>query len=150
MHHGGVNAKAMREHLVQQGFDPAVAAEAVQIWRSAPRLAEAHDPFKFRRDLGLPDDPRAMLLDELDRLIAYHDSLCERFDQTLARLCDVTGQVQTAMREHGSKVAGDLQGTDAAPLLEAWTEASTEYDRCHREIEAVAAYAEPLLEDEEV
>jgi hypothetical protein len=72
-----VSSEAMREHLVQQGFDPAVAAEAVQVWQSRPRLAEARDPFRFRRDLGLPDDPRAMLLDELDRLIAYHDSLCE-------------------------------------------------------------------------
>jgi hypothetical protein len=118
------------------------------VWRSAPILAEAHDPFRFRRDLGLPDDPRAMFLDELDELIAYHDSLCERFDEALARLAEVGAQIAAAMREHGSEVAGDLRGTDAAPLLEAWTEASAESDRWRRELEAVAAYAEPLLGDE--
>jgi hypothetical protein len=149
MQHGGVSPEAMREHLVQQGFDPAVAAEAVQMWQSAPSRPGAHDPFGFRRDLGLPDDPRAMFLDELDRLIAYHDSLCERFDDVLARLGDVSDQIQARMREHGSEVAGDLRATDDAPLLEAWTEAFAECDRYQREIEAVAAYAEPLLEEQE-
>jgi hypothetical protein len=86
MQHGGVSSDAMREHLVQQGFDPAVVAEAVRMWQSRPSLAGAHDQFRFRRDLGLPDDPRAMFLDELDELIAYHDSLCERYDEALTRL----------------------------------------------------------------
>jgi hypothetical protein len=149
MQHGGVSSEAMREHLVQQGFDPAVAAEAVQLWQSRPRLAEAHNPFRFRRDLGLPDDPRAMSLDEFDRLIAYHDSLGERFDDALARLEDVTDQIQARTREHRSEVAGDLRATDAAPLLEAWTDAFAECDRCQREIDAVATYAEPLLEEQE-
>jgi hypothetical protein len=148
MQPSSVSSEAMREHLVQQRFDPAVAADAVELWQSLPRLAEAHDPFRFRRDLGLPDDPRAMFLDELDRLIAYHDSLSERFEDALARLKEMSDQIQAQMREHGSEVAGDLRATDAAPLLKAWTEAVAECDRCEREIEAVAAYAEPLLEDE--
>jgi hypothetical protein len=148
MQPGSVSSEAMREHLVQQGFDPAIAAEAVELWQSLGSPADAHDPFGFRRDLGLPDDPRAMSLDELDRLIAYHDSLGERFDQALARLGEVSAQIEAAMREHGSEVAGDLRGTEAAPLLEAWAEASAECDWCRREVEAVAAYAEPLLEDE--
>jgi hypothetical protein len=90
-----------------------------------------------------------MTLDDLDRLIAYHHSLGERFDEALARLEEVSDQIQARMREHRSEVAGDLRATDAAPLLEAWTDAFAECDRCQREIEAVAAYAEPLLEDQE-
>jgi hypothetical protein len=147
--HGDVSAKAMREHLVQQGFDPAVAAEAVQAWQGGPRLAVARDRLRFRRELRLPDDPTAMTVEELDRLIAYHDSLCERYDEALARLGEVSDQIEAAMSEHGSEVAGDLRGTGAAPLLEAWTEAGTECDRCRREIEAIGAYAEPLLEAED-
>jgi hypothetical protein len=149
MQHGGVSSEAMREHLVQQGFDPAIAAEAVQLWQSLGSPADAHDPFGLSRDLGLPDDPRAMSLDEMDQLIAYHDSLCERYDKALARLGGMSEQIEAAMREHGSKVAGDLRGTDAAPLLEAWAEASVECDWCRREVEAVAAYAEPLVEEQE-
>ena len=148
MQPGSVSPEAMHEHLVQQGFDPAIAAEAVVLWQSLDRPAAAHDPFGFRRELGLPDDPRAMSLDELDQLIAYHDSLGERFDQALTRLGEVSAQIEAAMRQHGSEVAGDLRGTDAAPLLEVWTEASAECDRWRRELEAVAAYAEPLLENE--
>jgi hypothetical protein len=144
-----VSSEAMHQHLVQQGFAPAVAAEAVRVWRSAPILAEAHDPFRFRRDLGLPDDPRAMFPDELDLLIAYHDSLCERFDDALARLDDMSDQIQARMREDRSEMAGELRGTDAAPLLEAWTDAFAECDRYHREIEAIATYAGPLLEEQE-
>jgi hypothetical protein len=148
MQRGGVSPEAMREHLVQQGFDPAIAAEAVQLWQSLGSPADAHDPFELSRDLGLPDDPRAMLLEELDELIAYHDWLGERFDQALARLEDVSAQIEAAMREHGSEVAGDLRETEAAPLLEAWTAASAECDWCRRELDAVAAYSEPLLKDE--
>jgi hypothetical protein len=147
--HGDVSSEAMREHLVQQGFDPALAAEAVQAWQGAPRLAGAHDPLRFHRELGLPDDPKAITVEELDRLIAYHDSLCERYDEALARLGEVSDGIEAAMREHGSEVAGDLRGTDAAPLLEAWTEAGAECSRFRSEIEAVGAYAEPLLESED-
>ena len=148
MQPGGVSPEAMREHLVQQGFDAEIAAEAVQLWQSLASPADTHDPFRFRLDHGLPEDPRAMSLDELDRLIAYHDSLGERFDEALARLGEVSAQIEAAMRKHGSEVAGDLRETDAAPLLETWTEASAECDWYRREIEAVAAYAEPLLDDE--
>ena len=146
---GDVSAQAMREHLVGQGFDPAVAAEAVQAWQGVPRLAVARDRLRFRRELCLPDDPTAMTAEELDRLIAYHDSLCKRYDEALARLGEVSDQIEAAMRDHGSEVAGDLRGTDAAPLLEAWTEAGAACDRCRREIEAVGAYAEPLLQAED-
>ena len=148
MQPASLTPEVMREHLVQQGFDRAIAAEAVQLWQSLASPADAHDPFGLSLDLDLPDDPRAMSLDELDRLIAYHNSLDERFDQALAQLGEVSAEIEVAMREHGSEVAGDLRGTDAAPLLEAWTEASAECDWCRREVEAVAAYAEPLLEDE--
>jgi hypothetical protein len=148
MQPGGLSSEAMREHLVEEGFDPAVAAEALELWQSRLRLTGADDPFRFRRDLGLSDDPKAMSPGQLDRLIGYHDSLCERFDQALARLDDVSDQIQAAMREHRTQLAGDLRGSDAAPLLEAWNEAFAECDRYHREIEAVASYAEPLLEDE--
>jgi hypothetical protein len=148
MQPASVSPEAMREHLVQQGFDPAIAAEAVELWQSLGGPTDTHDPVELSRDLGLPDDPRAMSLHELDRLIAYHDSLGERFDQALARLGEVSAQIEAAMRKHGSEVAGDLRETDAAPLLEAWTEASAECDWYRREIEAVAAYAEPLLDDE--
>jgi hypothetical protein len=147
--HGDVSSEAMLEHLVQQGLDPALAAEAVKAWESAPRLAGPHDSLRFHRELGLPDDPMAMTVAELDRLIAYHDSLGERYDEALARLGEVSDRIEAAMREHGSEVAGDLRGTDAAPLLEAWTEAGTECDRCRREIEAIGAYAEPLLQAED-
>jgi hypothetical protein len=148
MQPGSVSPEAMREHLVQQGFDAEIAAEAVQLWQSLASPADTHDPSRFRLDHGLPEDPGAMSLDELDRLIAYHDSLGERFDQALARLGEASAQIEAAMREHGSEVAGDLRETEAAPLLEAWTEASAECDWYRREIEAVAAYAEPLLDDE--
>jgi hypothetical protein len=149
MQHGGVSSEAMRDHLVRQGFDPAVAAEAVEAWQSTPSLSAAHDRSRFKRELDLPADPRAMTLKDLDRLIAYHDSLCERFDEALARLAEVSGQIEVAMRKHASEVAGDLRATDAAPLREAWTEASAECNWCRSEIEAVGAYAEPLLEAED-
>jgi hypothetical protein len=110
MQPASVSPEAMREHLVQQGFDPAIAAEAVELWQSLGSPADAHDSFGLSRDLGLPDDPRAMFLDELDELIAYHDSLCERFDEALARLAEVGAQIAAAMREHGSEVAGDREG----------------------------------------
>jgi hypothetical protein len=147
--HGSVSSEAMREHLVQQGFDPADAAQAVQVWRNRPSLAGAHDPFKFRLHLGLPDDSRAMILDELDDLIAYHDSLCKRYDEALTRLVAVSDQIEATLRDYGGEVVGDLRGIDAARLREAWTEASTECNWCRSEVEAIGAYAEPLLEDED-
>jgi hypothetical protein len=149
VHLGDVSARAMREHLVQQGFDPSVAVEAVHAWQGVPRLAVARDRLRFRRELRLPDDPTALTAEELDRLIAYHDSLCKRYDEALARLGEVSDRIEAAMREHGSEVAGDLRGTEAAPLLEAWTEAGGECDRCRHEIEAIGAYAEPLLQAED-
>lgn len=146
---GDVSSQAKRVHLVQHGFDPAGAAEAVQAGQGAPRLAGVHHHLRFHRELGLPDHPTAMTVEQLDRLIAYHDSLCERYDEALGRLAEVSDRIEAAMREHGSEVAGDLRATDAAPLLEAWTEAGAECDRCRREIEAIGAYAEPLLEPED-
>jgi hypothetical protein len=71
------------------------------------------------------------------------------FDNALVRLEEVSDQIQVRMREHRSELAGDLRAIDAAPLFEAWTDAFAECDWCHREIEAVATYAEPLLEEQE-
>ena len=147
--HGGFTSEQMREHLVQQGFDPAEAAQVAQVWTSRHSLGGGHNPFRFRRDLGLPDNPRAMTLDQLDQLIAYHDSLRKRHDAALDRLGAARAQIEAAMREHGSEMVGDLRGTDSAPLREAWAEASAECDWCQREMEAVSAYAEPLVEDGE-
>jgi hypothetical protein len=147
--HGGFTSEQMREHLVQQGVDPAEAAQAAHVWKSRHSLAGGHDPFRFRRDLGLPDDPKAMTLDQLDQLdqlIAYHDSLRKRYDAALDRVGAVRAQIEAAMREHGSEIVGDLRETDSAPIREAWAEASAECSWCQREVEAVGAYAEPLLE----
>lgn len=147
--HGGFTSERMREHLVQQGCDPAEAAQAAQVWKSRHSLGGAHDPFRFLRDLGLPDHPKAMTLDQLDQLLVYHDSLRKRHDAALDRLGAARAQIEAAMREHGSEMVGDLRGTDSAPLREAWAEASAECDWCQREMEAVSAYAEPLVEDGE-
>jgi hypothetical protein len=147
--HGGFTSEQMREHLVRQGVDPAEAAQAAQVWKSRHSLGGDHDPFRFRRDLGLPNDPKAMTLDQLDQLIAYHDSLRKRHDQALDRLAAMPTQIEAAMREHGSELVEDLRGTDSAPLREAWADASAECNWCQGEIEAVGAYAEPLLEEEE-
>jgi gamma-glutamyl:cysteine ligase YbdK (ATP-grasp superfamily) len=83
----------------------------------------------------------------LDRLIAYHESVCERYDQALARLDELWDRIEAAMREHGSEVMGGLRGTDAAPLLDDFAEAFAESNRYRREMEAVGAYAEPLLRE---
>jgi len=114
-------------------------------WVARHNMTGAHDPFRFRRELGLPDDPRAMTLDQLDQLIAYHESLRKRFDEAFARIAAVSEQIEAALREHGGEVVGDLRGTDAAALREEWIEAGAECDWCRREVEAVGAYAEPLL-----
>jgi hypothetical protein len=147
--HGGFTSEQMREHLVQHGFDPAEAAQVARVWTSRHSLGSGHDPFRFRRDLGLPDNPKAMTLDQLDQLIAYHDSLRNRHDTGLDRVAAAHAQIEAAIREHGSEMVGDLLATDTAPLREAWAQASTECDWCQREIEAVGAYAEPLLEQGE-
>ena len=136
----------MREHLVEQGLDP---AEAVQVWESRHSLAPAQDACRFRRDLDLPNDARALTMDQLDQLIAYHDSLRERSDEAVDRLDELRDKRDVAQRAYGSEVVADLRRTDAAPLREAWTEASAECNWCRRELEAVGAYTEPLLEEEE-
>ena len=146
--HGVFSSAAMIDHLVQQGFDRAEAAQAVQVWKRRHSPAAAHDPFRFRRELGLPDDPKTITLDQLDELIAYHDALSERYELARKRLSAVSEQIVAAMREHGSNVVADLQDTDAAPLRNAWTEALADYNWCGREIKAIAAYSEPLDEEE--
>ena len=98
--------------------------------------------------LGLPDDPTAMNLEELDRLIAYHDALHTRYEEAVTRLDAVRDQIEATLREHGGEVVGDLRGTAAAPLHATWIDALAEYTSCRREVEAIGAYAEPLLEAE--
>jgi hypothetical protein len=107
------------------------------------------DAFRFRRVLDLPDDATAMTLEQLDRLIGYHDELRARHDAALVRLNAVRDQIEAALAEHGGDVLGDLRETDAAPLIDSWAEASVEYNRCCREIEAVGAYAASLDQEEE-
>jgi hypothetical protein len=63
-------------------------------WKSRHSLGGDHDPDRFRRDLGLPDDPEGMTLDQLDQLIAYHQSLCERYDAALDRVIAVREQIE--------------------------------------------------------
>jgi hypothetical protein len=146
---GGYSSAAMRERLVQQGLGPMKTAErAPQVWGICHSLAAGHDPDRFRSCLGLPDDPTAMTLEQLDELIAYHDALDIRYTEAVARLGSVRDQIQAAMREYGAQAVGDLRGTDAAPLRAAWTDAFPEYNWCCREIEAIGVYAE-RLEDED-
>ena len=139
--HGGFTSAAMREHGGEEVGDQRGTV-------AAPHRG-AHDPFGFRHALGLPDDPTAMTLEQLDRLIAYHDALRTRYEEALTRLDAVRDQIEAAMREHGGEVVGDLRGTVAAPLRGAWIEALAEYTRCRREVEAIGAYAEPLQVDQE-
>lgn len=147
--HGGHSSAATRERLVQTGLGPTKTAErAPQVWGICHSVAAGHDPDRFRSGLGLPDDPTAMTLEQLDQLIAYHDALGIRYDDAVARLGAVRDQIEAAMREYGAQVVGDLRGTDAAPLRAAWIDALPEYNWCCREIEAVGVYAE-RLEDEE-
>jgi hypothetical protein len=103
----------MREQLVQQGVEPAEAAQAAQVWKSRHSLGGGHDPFRFRRDFGLPDDPKAMTLDQLGQLIAYHDSLRKRHDQAIDRLAAMRTQIEAAMREHGSELVEEYEGPTA-------------------------------------
>ena len=106
------------------------------------------DAFRFRRVLDLPEDATAMTLEQLDQLIGYHDELQERHHAALARLNAVRDQIGAALAEHGADVLGDLRGTAAAPLIDSWAEASVEYNRCCREIEAVGIYAASLDEED--
>jgi hypothetical protein len=126
MQHGGVTSAAMGAQLVVQGSDPIRAAQA----------------------LGLPDDPTALTLGQLDQLIAYYDALSDLYDEALTRLNALRDQTEAALLEYGGEVLGDLQGTAAAPLCRALTEAYAEYHSCCRELEAIAAYVK-LLDDEE-
>jgi hypothetical protein len=81
-------------------------------------------------------------------LIAYDDALSDLYDEALTRLNALRDQIEAALREYGGEVLGDLQGTAAAPLRRALTEAYAEYHSCCRALEAIAAYVK-LLDDEE-
>ena len=95
--------------------------------------------------LDLPEDARAMTLEQLDELIAYYDELSTRYDEALTRLDAVRDQTRAAARD--SEMLGSLGEINAARR---WTEAFAEYSWCRDEIEAIAAYAEPLNVDAEV
>jgi hypothetical protein len=131
---GGFTSAATHERVGQPGFNTPAAD---------------HDAFGFRDALDLPDDPTAMTLEELDRLIAYHDALSTRYEEAVTRLDAVRDQIEATMREQGGEVVGDLRGTAAAPLHATWIEALAEYTRCRLEVEAIGAYAEPLQVGEE-
>jgi hypothetical protein len=142
--HRGFNSAAMRERGIQPGSDRMEPVDVFKARDSRAVPAGAHDAFGFRHALDLPEDPTAMTLDELDRLIAYHDALRTRYEEAVTRLDAVRDQIEATMREHGGEVVGDLRGTAAAPLHATWIEALAEYTRCRGEIEAIGAYAEPL------
>ena len=147
--HRGSTSAAMRERVVQPGFDPTEPVRVFKARDSRPLSAGAHDAFGFRHVLDLPDDPTAMTLEELDRLIAYHDALRTRYEEAVTRLDAVRDQIEATMREHGRELVGDLRGTAAAPLHATWIEALAEYTSCRGEVEAIGAYAEPLQEDQD-
>jgi hypothetical protein len=113
--------------------------------RSRRGLPVDHDPCRFRRDLGLPDDPKAMTLDQLDQLIAYHESLRERYDAALDRVAQVREQIEATASARERDTVGRLPRTDRSPLFEAWAGASAECVWCQAEVQAIGAYAEPLL-----
>jgi hypothetical protein len=98
----------------------------------------------FADALGLPDDAKAMTLEQLDPLISYHDALGKRYEDTVTRLGAVSDQVDAAMREHGRAVLAEPGWTETAPLRGAWAEAFAEYHWCRGEVDAIAAYAKPL------
>jgi hypothetical protein len=98
----------------------------------------------FTDALGLPDDARAMTLEQLDRLITYHDGVSTRYEKVFTQLLTLRDQIDAAMRESGRDVLTDPGRTEVAPLRDAWTEAVAEYSWCAREIDAIAAYAKPL------
>lgn len=98
----------------------------------------------FADALGLPDDAKAMTLEQLDQLISYHDALSKRYEDTVTRLGAVSDQIEAAVREHGRDVLAEPGWTETAPLRRAWTEAFAEYHWCRGEVDAIAAYAKPL------
>jgi len=146
---GGFTSAAMRERVVQPRFEPTEPVRLLTALDSRAMPAGAHDAFGFRHALDLPDDPTAMTLEELDRLIDYHDALRTRYEEAVTRLDALRDQIEATMREHGGEVVGDLRGTAAAPLRETWIEALAEYTRCRVEIEAIGDYAEPLHVDQD-
>jgi hypothetical protein len=102
----------------------------------------------FTDALGLPDDARAMTLEQLDRLIDYHDVVSKRYEEAFTRLLTLRNQIEVAMREYGRDVLIDPRRTEPAPLGVAWTEAFAAYNRCGRELDAIAAYVKPLDDEE--
>lgn len=65
-----------------------------------------------------------------------------------ARLNALRDQIDAAVRESGREVLGSLEGSKAAPLRDAWTEAFTEYNLCGYEVEAIGAYVERLNDED--
>ena len=147
--HRGFNSAATREVVIQRRFDRTEAVHVVKARDSRAMPADAQEPSGFRHALDLPEDPTAMTLDELDRLIAYHDALHTRYEEAVTRLDALRDQIEATMHEHGGEVVGDLRGTAAAPLHATWIEALAEYTRCRLEVEAIGAYAEPLQVDQD-
>ena len=98
----------------------------------------------FTYALDLPDDATAMTLEQLDRLIAYYDGLSARYDEALTLLDAERDQSKAAVGDSGLTSLGSLRRANAAQRR---TEAFAEYSWCGDEIEAIAAYAEPLNVD---
>ena len=94
--------------------------------------------------LDLPEDATTMTLEQLDQLIAYHDGVSTRYDEALTRLDAVRDQTKAAVGDSGRVILGSLRANNAARRLR---EAFAEYSWCRGEIEAIAAYAEPLSVD---
>jgi hypothetical protein len=94
--------------------------------------------------LDLPEDATAMTLEQLDRLIAYYDELSTRYDEALTRLDAARDQTKAARSDSERGTLGSLREINAAHR---WTEAFADYSWCRDEIEAIAAYAEPLKVD---
>lgn len=57
--------------------------EAVDLGQGGGRGWPATEHGGFISALDLPNDATFMTLDQLDRLIAYHDALCTRYDEAL-------------------------------------------------------------------
>jgi hypothetical protein len=103
----------------------------------------------FADVFALPDNARAMTMEELEQLIAYHDAMSTRYADAVTRLVAVRDQIEAAMREFGRDVLADPLRTEAAPLRDAWTGAFAEYNWCGRELEAIADYVAPLDDGQE-
>ena len=98
----------------------------------------------FTYALDLPDDATEMTLEQLDQLIAYFDELSTRYDEALTRLDAVRDQTKAARSDSERGTLGRLREINAT---HGWTEAFAEYSWCRDEIDAIAAYAEPLKVD---